>query len=448
MRDLLDSRFKFYTTSKVIKNTVLLFSEKIFRILIQLYVFVEIARYLGVAEFGIFSICLTYCSIALSISKLGLENILIKELSYDKEKWNEIIVSALTLRLTSSLFVIFVFFIYSIVSSNQYAYYIFLAALFLMFQVFDVLEYYFLERQNVILIVRSKFLQLLISSLLRLSLIYYNAPLKYFVICIGFDYLYGFFLLLHFDQDKRLLSVLKVRSFFLKDLLKKALPVFLASLCTLIYLRIDILMIEQLLDKRSVGIYSAATKISEFGYFIPVVFSSTFVPQILIAKKTGKENYLVSIRTFFSILIWMGLILSLILFLLSPFIIQFSFGSEFQNSIEILKIHVFATVFVFIGIGVYNYYVIENLQSSYALNTFLGLVLNVILNYFLLRTIGLNGAAIATLVSYFFVAIAANFFHPEGRKFLWILFSSGNPKALIKICRIYKKSFLGSVDSH
>jgi PST family polysaccharide transporter len=61
---------------------------------------------------------------------------------------------------------------------------------------------------------------------------------------------------------------------------------------------------------------------------------------------------------------------------------------------------VWATVFVFLGVAGGNWFLAENQQILGLQRTALGAVVNVLLNFILLPTWGLAGAAWSTLISY------------------------------------------------
>ena len=67
-------------------------------------------------------------------------------------------------------------------------------------------------------------------------------------------------------------------------------------------------------------------------------------------------------------------------------------------------IHIWAGVFVFLGVASSKWMLIENLQVYSTINTTIGAIINVILNYFLIKSLWNSGAAWSTLISYFVAA--------------------------------------------
>ena len=69
-------------------------------------------------------------------------------------------------------------------------------------------------------------------------------------------------------------------------LLKDSWPLILSGIVISIYMKIDQVMIKEMLDSEAVGQYAAAVKLSEAWYFIPMVIASSLFPAIINAKKT------------------------------------------------------------------------------------------------------------------------------------------------------------------
>ena len=103
---------------------------------------------------------------------------------------------------------------------------------------------------------------------------------------------------------------------------------------------------------------------------------------------------------------WLAIAIALPTSFLAPWIIGILFGAEYAAAAPVLAIHIWASIFVFIGVAGGKWLLNENLQLYHSINTSLGAVTNITLNYYLIPLHGVTGAAIATLVSF---AIAAYF---------------------------------------
>jgi Na+-driven multidrug efflux pump len=78
-------------------------------------------------------------------------------------------------------------------------------------------------------------------------------------------------------------------------------------------------------------------------------------------------------------------------------------------------IHIWAGVFVFWGVASSRWLISENLQVFLTINTCIGAILNILLNYILIPKIGIAGAAWATLISYFVASYLCLLFFKKTR---------------------------------
>ena len=76
-------------------------------------------------------------------------------------------------------------------------------------------------------------------------------------------------------------------------------------------------------------------------------------------------------------------------------------------------IHIWAGVFVSLGLSFGKYLLVENYTNKYFNRTLIGAVANIILNYFLIPRYGIKGAAIATLIGQFIANYGYDFFDKD-----------------------------------
>jgi O-antigen/teichoic acid export membrane protein len=91
------------------------------------------------------------------------------------------------------------------------------------------------------------------------------------------------------------------------------------------------------------------------------------------------------------------------------------YGRPFADAGPILAVHIWSSVFVFLGVARGQWLVNEKLQHFYLASTMVGAVANVGLNLVLIPRAGGLGAAVATVVSYALAAWLCSYFHPAVR---------------------------------
>jgi O-antigen/teichoic acid export membrane protein len=239
-------------------------------------------------------------------------------------------------------------------------------------------------------------------SLLKIIFIVKKSSLSAFVwlilldsIILAFGYLYFFYLKANFSF-KNFSFKLKIG----KYLLKNSWPLIISGMLVGFYMKIDQIMIKNMLSESDLGQYAAALKISEIWYFIPVTISASLFPSIISAKKIDEKLYESRMSLLYSFLFWLAIIIGFTIILTSDLIIKILFGQQFLNASQILKIHIWTGIFVFIGVASSKWLIVENLQKITMYNTAIGAIFNVILNFILIKSSGINGAAWASFFSY------------------------------------------------
>ncbi len=165
-------------------------------------------------------------------------------------------------------------------------------------------------------------------------------------------------------------------------------------------MKIDQLMLGGMIGDKEVGVYSAAVRISEVWYFIPVAIVSSVAPSIVEAKKIGEDLYYRRIGHSFRVLTGIAYGIAFLMAVFSTRLVLLLFGPEYAGAGVVLAIHTWAAVFVFLGVARGPWILNEGLMTLSLYSTTAGAVVNVVLNVLLIPRFGINGAAIATLLSY------------------------------------------------
>jgi O-antigen/teichoic acid export membrane protein len=184
----------------------------------------------------------------------------------------------------------------------------------------------------------------------------------------------------------------------------------LSSLAVSFYMRIDQVMLAQMLNEREVGIYSAAVRISELWYFVPIAIVGTLLPSIIESRQYGDLVYRRRVARLYSLMAWLGIAVGVVFTFLSPWVIQTLYGLAFADAQSVLRIHIWAGVPVALGAAYGTVLIAENTQVVTLYATLIGAGSNVLLNLLLIPRYLAQGAAIATLVSYWIVVLSTFLF--------------------------------------
>lgn len=406
MKNFLINKIKNLQSNKgfvrYLNNTGWMFFEQILRILSGLFVGIWFARYLGPEQFGIYSYVLAFTSIFAGIAKLGLDGIIVRELINNPKKREVLLGTAFWLKLSGALIVILIVTLISSYVNNEalIKLYITIITFGLVFQSFEVVEFYFQSLVMAKIVSICKVFQLLITSLFRVYLILNDSELVYFVLVVVFDSIcIG---VIYFFAYKRYNGKLFFKKFDNKvaiELIKDSWPLVFSALVVMIYMRIDQLMIKQMLGDYEVGIYSAAVRLSEAFYFLPVLITASLFPAIINSKNKAKEFFYKRLLKLYTLMVWMAIFVAIIVSLTSQYLVVFLYSEKYIEASNILLVHIWASVFVFLGVASGKYLIVENMTKVAFLRTAIGAVCNVFLNLLLIPSHGALGAAVATFIS-------------------------------------------------
>lgn len=390
---------------KYFKNTSWLFGEKILRLCIGVFVGVWIARYLGPEKFGIFSYAQSFVGLFAVTATLGLDGIVVRELVKNKNIKEGIIGTAFWLKFAGALISIILLTIaVNFTSNDSYTNTLFfIIASATVFQAFNVIDFYFQSEVLSRYIVYANAISLFISSIIKVILILNNADLLSFALVILFDSLVLSLGFLYFFLKKARVKIqnIKFQNEIAIALLKDSWPLFLSGIVISIYMKVDQVIIKELLGSKEVGQYAAATRLSEAWYFIPMVIASSLFPAIISAKNQNEELYYSRLQKLYDLMVWMSIAIALPMTFLSDKIVSVVYGSQYDKAGSVLMIHIWTGVFVFLGVAFSGYLSVENQTKKAFYRTLLGAVLNVVFNYVLIPIYGINGSAIATLLGQF-----------------------------------------------
>lgn len=386
---------------KYLGSTSWLLANKIASLIASLFIGIWLARYLGPKSYGEFNYVQSYVGLFAIVASLGLDSLIVRELLVKNSQRNEILGSALVLKIMGSFLLLFIIASIQIFTdlgpSNEM--YVYLIVLSSFFNSFKIIEYYFISEVKGEFIAKANILVLLISSALKVFFILNNKELIYFFWLLVVDaLLIAISYVIFYSKTVGKIKKWKFNSKIASDLLNDGWPLILSGFVTMVYMKVDQVMIKEFMDEESVGYYAVAARLSELWYFIPAIIADTFFPAIINVKNNTAE-YNNRLKNLYSLMFYLAIAVAIPITIFGGFFIELLYGVEYLPSVTTLKIHVWSGIFVFIGYVFNKYLIAENYTKIAFYRTLIGAVANVILNLVLIPILGIIGAAIATLVS-------------------------------------------------
>lgn len=384
-------------------NTGWMFFGQMFSLLVSFFVGAYVARYLGPSNFGAMSYAISFVGLFGFLVGFGVDGILNRELVRLPEERDEILGTSFWMKFSGAILAIFIINIGSLISSNDFLVkiLIFLFSLSLIFQSFGVVSNLFHSMVLAERVVKIQTIVVIFSLILKLIFIYLGLGVIWITAVYLFDSIgLAIGLIIIYKKKEKLFFRPKINKKIAISLFKDSFPIMLSVIAIAIYSKIDQVIIKNMLDEASVGVYAVAVKISEIWYFVPGLITTSILPAVINAKKVDSLSYKKRLRTLYSFLLFSGLLISLGIFLLSDPIINLIFGDDYLLSIKISKIYSWSGVFVFLMTGFWTYLLSENRTKIYLIANIIGACSNIFLNIILIPRYGVIGSAYATVISY------------------------------------------------
>jgi O-antigen/teichoic acid export membrane protein len=390
-------------------NTGWMFFGQMFSLLISFFIGAWIARYLGPQNFGVLSFSMSFVGLFSFIASLGLDGILSRELVKFPEKENELMGTAMGLKLIGGSAA----FLLSVSAAFIFEHDPFIRLLIILFsftfilQAISVITTFFQANVWAKKIIKVQLIAMAVSSILKILAIIFGLGVFWIMLIYILDGVWGGWgLILTYRKNGLKIREWRFNWNLALGILADAWPLMLSGAAASIYMKIDQVMIGKMLGETKVGLYAAAVKISEIWYFIPVIICTSLFPAIINAKKSDKTSYKKRLHDLYWLMFFLATALAVPISILANPIVALIFGQRYLPAAGALQIHIWAGIGVFWGLALSQYLISENRTVVNLVLTLSSAVLNIILNLFLIRSWGINGAAMATLISYLFVPVS------------------------------------------
>ncbi len=386
---------------KAMSNTGWLFGDHAVRMGVGLIVSVWLARYLGPEQFGLFSYAIAFVALFGAVAGLGLGGIVVRDLVRAPEIANDTLGTSFLLQIIGGLLAFFLAVVAIFITRPDDQLSILMVTVLgfaMVFKSTEVVKYWFesqVQSKYSVWVENSAFL---LFACVKVVLILGQASLMAFVWTLFAEgVVVAAALLGVYVWRGGHLNEWRSSQIRAKTLLKDSWPLIVSGLAVIIYMRIDQIMLGQMLGNESVGIYSAAVRISEVWYFIPMAIVASVFPFLM--QNQDQAVFVKNFQRLFDLMFAISFPMTLLIATFSSLIIRFMFGVEYQDASSVLSVYAWAILFAFLGVPAGRWYLYADMQKLALVRTTLGAVVNVLLNMVLIPLYGSVGAAYATLVA-------------------------------------------------
>ena len=397
--------------AKVAKNTAIVITGKVLRGLIEMACMVIMARYLDVGSFGLFAFVFAYLGFFDIITNLGLDDILVRQMSRDRADADKLAGNVLTIKIILSVLAIalasMLAWLMKYPPLTQWL--IFLASLGFLLSMRPVYEGIF----RIELKMEYPAGLEVVAGIVKLCVLVFLVGLKVSVAgfvagVIAVRTLY-FVVLRHMAAkfiDPRLRFDFKLWKYFFKE----AWPLAATMAGIVIFTRISYLMLFHIKDKVALGYYSAAITIAEaFSILIASLVIPMFPVMAAYFKKSEKSfQHICGLAFKYAMLMIMPI--AMMLSLLAPKVINLVYGPKFALSAPVLAVFIWSSVFVFFMTVQNNIFIAAGKQKYNLIFSLTTALLMVVFNALLIPRFGAIGAAAGSVIAYAWTCLAGLFF--------------------------------------
>ncbi len=397
-----------HALQKAISNTGWQFADNIMRMGVGLFVGIWVARYLGPEQYGVFSYALAFVALFASVASIGLDEIATRNIVRDPAAKDKILGTTFVLKLIAGIviFAATVGTIFVLRPVDSLAHWLVgIIAAGTVFQAFSTIELWFHSQVQAKYTVLAKSTAFILSSFIKIGLIIARAPLIAFALISTVEVIISStgLVVAYRSKGSRLLDW-RVSLDNAKGLLQDSWPMILSGIAIMLYMRIDQVMLGEMVGSKEVGIYSAAVRLAEVWFFIPTAVYWSVIPSIVEAKSISETIFFERLQKLYNLMALMGFAVAMPVTFLGSWVVVSLFGEAYARAGPMLAVLIWANVFWNLEIARSAFLTTMGWTRIYFVTILLGCVLNVVINYLLIPLYGGMGAVIASVVAYWFAA--------------------------------------------
>ena len=416
--------------SRTVKNASWIIGCKIIKSFLSIIITMFSARYLGPLNYGLINYAASIVAFFTPVMQLGFNATLVQEIVSKPELEGETLGTALAMNFFASIGCIIGITAFSLIANRGDSATVgvcVLYSLLLLFQALEMIQYWF----------QSKFLSkytsttMLISYVLvsayKIILLINGASIYWFAASQAIDFAIVAFalLVLYKKMGTQNIKFSKCRA---KQMFRTSKYYIVSGMMVTIFAQTDKIMLKSMVDASAVGLYSAAVTCASVASFVFAAIIDSARPAIFSKAKEGKAAFERGICVLYSIIIYLSLAQCIVITVFSKLIVTILYGSEYIAAIPALRIVAWFTLFSYLG-SVRNIWILAEGKQRYLWSiNLLGAIANVMLNLLLIPVLGINGAAMASLVTQVFTNFVLTFVIESIRPCGHYLLKSINPK--------------------
>ncbi len=385
----------------MIKNTLTIFAGRASNALFLFLLTLVVSRQMGPAIFGVFSFLTAVVISANCLSSLGLDVWMVREITKAPEKAKQYLSSILGLKTGTSLITIaLIFLIFRATDLPESTLHLlWILSVSLIFNTISQTLWHYGDCFKEF--IYHSFLWAtsnIIKSLTGIVLVLLYRDLELLIVGIVFAEALALILSIYIIRQKFGRFAPQFQFSVWWNFLRRSGPIGMGVIFSVLYFRLDIVMLQLMTDERIVGFYSAAYRLFEVVVVLPHSLMIVLFPSLVEEFHTDPRKFKISFKKAFTVYLVVGSSIALVFFKFSNEIISLIYGNAFLFSVQLLEVLAIAVALSFLIFLLSNILIVSGREMTNAWNLMGATALNIILNLAWIPAHGALGAAWATVV--------------------------------------------------
>lgn len=380
-----------------------LYAEQAVGLIVQFSIGVWMIRVFPPADYGRWGLLAAVLYVTSALTRLGLDDILVRNIVREPGLGSAWLARGLTLRLFSAPVMAAATAGAVALLRNDDPVILGMAwagAAALLLRQGEVGEAYLRATMRMRQLATARVSALLVGAAIKVGLLLAHAPVQVFAFAIVADFgLVGLFIALTCRRAGLPLSLTTLSDKALWPLLRETLPVWGSFAAVVVYQKLDVVFVAASLTNAAVGVYSAAARISEALYYIPFVLLQTVTPMLINSRRRSRRLYHIRFRQVVQALVVVMATAALTLTIIGRPLIEYLFGEQYAAAGDILRVHAWTGVVSGLGYASTLWLISEGKTKAVLIRTSAGAVLALLLMAVLTPRFGAIGAAGGVLIA-------------------------------------------------
>ena len=421
----------------ILNNIKWLLFDKLLILILEFFIGVKVANYYGASSFGQYSYAISL--VAFSNIFFELINSRVLKKYYTKENFNILVFNTNFFKNSIAIILFFIPIIYKFfykIDNTLFYLLILLCLDNILMTATSGIENFFEYKLEAKRIVISNNIVKIISYFLQYICMILNKGIIFIAIvrCIGSLIRV---IILKYQYNSSYLGKLENKSVKLDiklivKIIDESKYLWFSFVSFLIYTQTDRLMINHYLGVEEVGVYTIGMQLSSILAILIGPIQNSLFPKFLELYRNDYQKYYNFYKLTNTIITQFYLIITLISIIVVKYTFKYVYSSQYDGAILIYSILAFSVFIKANGSLQTSHMTIKNITKKSFYKTLVSLILNIILNILLIPKYGINGAAIATLITQFIALFLIDFFIKEYQEQAIIQLKSLNLIYLIK----------------